>query len=122
MNKNIIKMSDKDSKTITDLLKVIKENKGVRLTSKDLLHFLTYFNFIEVCKNDESINQGYKPKKEFYKKGILQYDVYEIRKNNRIYKKSYTIKITKKGENFLMPFILGLINIKNMAKNVKSQK
>lgn len=115
-------MSDKDSKTITELLKAIKENKCVGLTSKDLLHFLTYFNFIEVCKNDESINQGYKPKKEFYKKGILQYDIYEICKNNSVYKKSYTIKITKKGENFLMPFILGLINIKNMAKNVKSQK
>lgn len=122
MNKKVVIMSNKDSKTITELLKILKENKGVKLTSKDLLHFLTYFKFINVCKNDEYINVGYKPNNKLYKKGILEFDVCEMYKNKGLYKKSHTIKITKKGQNYLMPFILGCINLKNISMSVKKQK
>lgn len=122
MNKKIVIMSDKDSKTITEWLKILKEKEGIKLSSKDLLHLLNYFKFIDVCKNDECVNIGYKPNKKLYKKGILQNDVCEMYKNKGIYKKSYTIKVTKKGQNYLIPFVWCCYNLRNTATSVKNQK
>ena len=121
MVQRLVKQSDKDSKTATDFLKSIKENKNVGLTSKDLIHFLYYFNFIEPCKNDKYINTGYKPKKNFLKKNLIQFDVCEILDGDKIHKKNYTPKFTKEGQNYLMPFVLNLMELKNTAKSVKKQ-
>ena len=122
MNKKVVIMSDKDSKTITEWLKILKEKDGIKLASKDLLHFLTYFKFINVCKNDEYINVGYKPNNKLYKKRILQFDVCEMYKNKRLDRKGYTIKVTKKGENYLIPFVWCCYNLRNTATSVKKQK
>lgn len=122
MNKKVVIMSDKDSKTITEWLKILKEKDGIKLASKDLLHFLTYFKFINVCKNDEYINVGYKPNNKLYKKRILQFDVCEMYKNKRLHRKGYTIKVTKKGENYLIPFVWCCYNLRNTATSVKKQK
>ena len=122
MNKKVVIMSDKDSKTITEWLKILKEKDGIKLASKDLLHFLTYFKFINVCKNDEYINVGYKPNNKLYKNRILQFDVCEMYKNKRLHRKGYTIKVTKKGENYLIPFVWCCYNLRNTATSVKKQK
>ena len=122
MNKKVVTMSDKDSKTITEWLKILKEKEGIKLSSKNLLHFLSYFKFIDVCKNDKYINVGYKPNNKLYKKGILQFDVCEMYKNKGLHRKGYTIKITKKGENYLMPFVWCCSNLRTVATSVKNQK
>ena len=122
MNKVIVKKSDTDSKTATEWLKSIKENKGVGLTSKDLLYFLKHFQFIEICKNDKFINEGYKPKNACLKKEILQYDICELYDGESLHKKDYTIKFSKKGQNYLMPLVQNLIDLKKVVKNVKNQK
>ena len=122
MDKKVVTMSDKDSKTITEWLKTLKEKEGIKLSSKNLLHFLSYFKFIDICKNDICINVGYKPNNKLYKKGILQFDVCEMYKNNELHRKGYTIKITKKGENYLMPFVWCCSNLRTVAASVKNQK
>lgn len=117
-----IKQSDSDSKNATEWLKSIKENQNIGLTSANLLYFLKHFNFIDVCKNDKYINEGYKPKNTYIKKGILQYDICELYDGESLQKKDYTVKFTKKGQNYLMPFVQNLIQLKKVVKNIKKQK
>ena len=118
----IIKKSDLDCINATKWLKNIKENKGIGLTSTDLLYFLKHFKFIDACKNDKFINEGYIPKKKYVKKGIFQYDINELDDGRNIHKRTFTVKITKKGQNYLMPFVLNLIDLKRTAISVKTQK
>lgn len=80
------------------------------------------FDFIEVCKNDEFIKDGYEPRKKYYKSGLFQYDICELYDGDDLYKKNYTIKIPKKGRNYLMPLILKLIEVKSIVKKIKKQK
>ena len=117
------KHSDPDSKNANQWLKIIKKNEGVGLTAENLLNFLDFFEFSKKCKNDECINDGHIPSKKSIEKGILQFDTTELYHNDkRLFKRTYTIKITKKGQNYFMPFVLKLIELRKVVNDIKTQK
>lgn len=119
MKNDIINNQNLENINATDLLKSLKENENVGLTPNELLHFLTYFGFIIKKENDKIIKAGYEPKEVYIKNNIMNYEVYDICNHGDIVKKSYTIKFTKQGIDYLKPLIINLIKIKSIVKSIK---